>query len=296
MKIATIDIGSNGTKLLIQEVVLNKQKFAEFNKIAYLRLPLRLGLDVFETGVISPSKEKKINEAIQLFQSLLKFYDVKFLKTCATSAMREATNQQEIIQRVLQQTGVKIDILSVDEEITLIYENHSIDELDKKHAYLYINVSGGATDLILVINGNIKYKASFDIGTVRILKNLVKNKHFEKMQRELKNHVKSPFPILAVGSGGNINEILLISKVKKGENLTLKMTKEYYKELSGMSVEERMHTYDLSADRAEVLVGALKIYINVMTWVNANELYVPKIDLAHGLAHAFYQELVNATL
>ena len=173
MRIAAIDIGSNAARLLIVDVIVNKQKVAEFNKVNFIRLPLRLGFDVFENGEISQQKAQKIVTAMQVFQSLLTFYDVKALKACATSAMRDAKNSKEIIETVERQTGIKINIISGDEEAVLVNETHIAENMDREHGYLYVNVGGGSTDLIFYVDGKLRYKKSIDIGTIRILKNLV---------------------------------------------------------------------------------------------------------------------------
>jgi exopolyphosphatase / guanosine-5'-triphosphate,3'-diphosphate pyrophosphatase len=293
MKIAAIDIGSNAARLLIVDVVVNKQRVAEFNKISFVRLPLRLGFDVFETGKISPLKIQKIVTAMHVFQGVLTFYDVKYLKACATSAMRDAKNSNEIVKEVESQTGIKINIISGDEEAVLIHENHIAENMDREHGYLYVNVGGGSTDIIFYVDGKLMYKKSIDIGTIRILKNLVTEADWENMKAEVKANVKSKLPLVAIGSGGNINKLFSLSKKKEGKPLSLDLLKKYYAEFSSISVEERMHIYQFREDRADVIVPALQIYINLMKWANIHEIYVPKIGLVDGLAHAVYQDFIN---
>jgi len=293
MKIAAIDIGSNAARLLIVDVIVNKQNVAEFNKVDIIRLPLRLGFDVFENGKVSQLKMEKVVEAMQVFQSLLVFYEVKHLKVCATSAMRDAQNAHEIIKKVEHQTGIKIDIISGDEEAVLVNENHIAENMDKEHGYLYVNVGGGSTDVIFYENGKLRYKKSFDVGTIRLLKNLVTEAYWNNLKAELKANVKSNLPLVAIGSGGNINKIFSLSKKKEGKPLSLDLLKKYYADLNIISVEERIHRYKFRQDRADVIVPALQIYIRLMTWANIKDIYIPRIGLVDGLAHALYQEIVN---
>lgn len=293
MKIAAIDIGSNAARLLVVDVVVNKQRVAEFNKVNFVRLPLRLGFEVFENGEISELKTQKIVTAMKVFQGLLSFYDIKYLKACATSAMRDAKNSSEIVKIVERETGIKINVISGDEEAVLIHENHIAENMDREHGYLYVNVGGGSTDLIFYVDGVLKYKKSIDIGTIRILKNLVTKSHWDNMKAELKANVKSRLPLVAIGSGGNINKIFSLSKKKEGKPLTLDILKKYYADFSSISVEERIHLYNFREDRADVIVPALQIYINLMRWADINLIYVPKIGLVNGIAHALYQEIVN---
>jgi len=293
MKIATIDIGSNAARLLVVDVVVNKQRVAEFNKVNFVRLPTFLGFDVFENGQISDAKAEKFVSALQVFSDLITFYDVKHYKACATSAMRDAKNGNEIIEKVEKQTGIKIKVISGDEEAILINESHIAENMDREHGYLYVNVGGGSTELVFYVNGKLAYKKSVDIGTIRLLKNLVTESHWNNLKSELKANVKSHLPIVVIGSGGNINKVFSLSKKKERKPLTLEYLNSSYEELNGLSVEERMHTYNLSKDRAETIVPALKIYINIMQWAGIDEMYVPKIGLVDGLAQALYQEIIN---
>jgi exopolyphosphatase/guanosine-5'-triphosphate,3'-diphosphate pyrophosphatase len=252
-----------------------------------------LGFDVFENGKVSHLKGEKVVAAMQVFQSLLAFYDVKHLKACATSAMRDAQNGDEIIKKVEHQTGIKIDIISGDEEAVLVNENHIAENMDKEHGYLYINVGGGSTDVIFYEDGKLRYKKSFNVGTIRLLKNLITEDHWNNLKAELKANVKSNLPLVAIGSGGNINKIFSLSKKKEGKPLSLDHLKKYYDDFSSISVEERIHRYKLREDRADVIVPALQIYIHLMAWTNIKDIYIPKIGLVDGLAHALYQEIVN---
>lgn len=295
MKIAALDIGSNAARLLIVEVVVDKQGVAEFEKVNFVRLPLRLGFEVFESGEISERKAGKIVTAMQVFQGILNFYDVTHLKACATSAMRDARNSAEIVKMVERESGIKIRVISGDEEAVLVNENHIAENMDREHGYLYVNVGGGSTDLIFYSDGSVRYKKSIDIGTIRLLKNLVTASHWEALKAEIKENVKSSLPLVAIGSGGNINKVFSLSKKKEGKPLSLDLLKTYYAELTSMSVEERIHKFRLREDRADVIVPALQIYINLMRWAGIDQIYMPKIGLVDGLAHALYQELSKKT-
>lgn len=291
MRLAAIDIGSNAARLLIAEVIEGKNEKPLFNKLNLVRIPLRLGFDVFEKGAISKQRKGMILQTMKAYSHLLKVYDVTYVKACATSAMRDADNSEEIIRKVKLETGIEIKIISGDEEASFIYENHIAENLDKEHAYLYIDVGGGSTELTFFDDGKLKYKESFDIGTIRLLKGYVEDSAWEELKDHMKKNTKSNLPIVAIGSGGNINKIFSLSKKKEGKPLTLDHLKDYYKELSSVSLEQRIRLYKLREDRADVLVPALQIYINVMRWADIDEIYVPKIGLADGLIQSLYEEL-----
>ncbi|RKT01411.1 Ppx/GppA phosphatase family protein [Chryseobacterium defluvii] len=290
MKIAAIDIGSNAARLLINEVKINNKK-PEFIKLNLLRIPLRLGMDVFTLGKIGEEREKMVVDSMKIFSDLMKVYKVDHYRACATSAMRDAANGQEIIKEVKETSGIDIEIISGDEEATLVFENHVAEGLDKEFSYLYIDVGGGSTELTFYENGKMKYEKSFNIGTIRLLNNLVTLDNWKEMKVEIQKNITSKKPIVAIGSGGNINKVFSMSKTKDGKPMSLSHLKKVYKEFNELTVEERMTRYNLREDRADVLVYALKIFNNVMTWADISRIFVPKISVADGLIHNIYSHL-----
>ncbi len=292
MRLAAIDIGSNAARLLISDATTNDQGKTQFQKLNLVRVPLRLGFDVFEDNTISKEREDMIIKTIWSYKLLIEVYGVEYMKACATSAMRDATNGIEIIKKVKDDTGIEIEIISGDAEASLIYENHVAENMDKEHSYLYIDVGGGSTELTFFADGKLAFKRSFNIGTIRILKKQVDEFMWDEMRdflkRETKGHERD---MVAIGSGGNINKVFSISKRKEGKPLQLDLLKDYYRELSSFSVEERIRIYKLREDRADVIVPALSIYVNVMRWADIQEIYVPKIGLADGLIQHLYAEV-----
>ncbi len=291
MKLAAIDIGSNAARLLISDVISGPQNTTEFIKAALVRVPLRLGFDVFDKGEISPGKVEKIIKTIKSYKLLLDVYEVKHLKACATSAMRDASNSADIIKKVKAETGIEIHIISGQEEASLIYENHIAENMTADDSYLYIDVGGGSTELTFFSDNKLIFKESFDIGTIRLLKNQVNEATWDEMKECIRTKTKGYHHVTAIGSGGNINKIFSISKRKEGKPLSLELLRDYYKEFNNLSVSQRISLHKLREDRADVIVPALLIYINVMRWADTEEIYVPKIGLADGLIHNLYEEV-----
>ncbi len=294
MRLAAIDIGSNAARLLISDVINGPQGNPEFIKAALVRAPLRLGFEVFDKGEIPSNKVEKIIKTMKSYKLLLDVYEVKHLKACATSAMRDAANGAEIIKKVKAETGIEIKIISGQEEASLIYENHIAENMTKEESYLYIDVGGGSTELTFFSDGKLIFKESFNIGTIRILKNQVNEAMWDEMKAFIKTRTNGYHHVTAIGSGGNINKVFSLSKRKEGKPLTLDMLRDYFKEFSNLSVGQRMTLYHLREDRADVIVPALLIYINVMRWADTEEIYIPKIGLADGLIHTLYEEVKNA--
>ena len=291
MRIAAIDIGSNAARLLINEVTETKKGKPEFTKLNLLRIPLRLGMDVFTNGEIGPERKTMILDSMRIFSDLMKIYKVEHYRACATSAMRDAKNGPEIIKEVQESSGIDIEIISGDEEASLVFENHIAEGLDKNFAYLYIDVGGGSTELNFFENGKKKYEKSFNIGTIRLLNGLVKDDQWKEMKEEIRKNINSNHPILAIGSGGNINKIFSMSKTKDGKPMSTAFLKKYYKEMNGLTVADRMTQFNLREDRADVLVPALEIYNNIMSWSDIDKIFVPKISVADGLIHHIYDGL-----
>ncbi|SDD87534.1 Ppx/GppA phosphatase family protein [Niabella drilacis] len=291
MKLAAIDIGSNAARLLITDVRMIKKNKPDFIKSNLIRVPLRLGFDVFESGEISAGKTAHILSTMKAYRHLLDAYEVERVKACATAAMRDAKNGPQIIRQIKEATGLDIEIISGDREAALIYESHVAENLTRDGSYLYIDVGGGSTELTCFTNGAMTFKRSFNIGTIRLLKQQVTEAQWEEMKNDIRNHLKGIKKITGIGSGGNINKVFSLSKRKEGRPLSLELLRDYYKEFSSMALGERMSNYKLREDRADVIVPALLIYINVLKWVGAEEILVPKIGLADGLIHSLYDEV-----
>ena len=291
MILAAIDIGSNAARLLISDVQKVNDGKTIFNKLNLVRVPLRLGFDVFGSNIISSEKKIMLVETMKSFRHLMNAYNVEALKACATSAMRDAQNAQEIIATVQKEAGILIEVIDGDMEANLIYENHVAENMDNDHSYMYIDVGGGSTEISFFSNGILIYKKSFNIGTIRIIKNMVTTAHWEELKNTIKAVTKDQKAVVAIGSGGNINKVFNLSKRKEGRPLPLELLKEYLDELEPMSIKQRILKYEFRDDRADVIVPALQIYVNAMRWAGAQEIYVPKIGLADGLIQHLYEEI-----
>ncbi len=287
MILAAIDIGSNAVRLLICEVIKNGKEVT-FNKLNLLRIPVRLGFDVFEKGSIGGQKKKMLINTIKAFNNLMKVYEVDHYMACATSAMRDAENAKEIIKEIKSETTIEIEVITGELEAEIIYENHIAEFLDNNKSYLYVDVGGGSTELTLYHKGKIIVQKSFNIGTVRLLTNKVKDSTWDEMKETLKDLSKKYDNIIGIGSGGNINKVYAITGAKPGKSMSYEDIKDIYKEMEPLSIDERMNKYTLKQDRAEVIVPALSIYNAICKWSDITEMHVPKIGLADGLIHHLY--------
>ncbi len=291
MRLAAIDIGSNAARLLISQVLKNEQGEAVFNKLHLCRVPLRLGIDVFGEGVISKARMGMVLQTMKAYKHLMNAYQVDHLIACATSAMRDASNANEILRKVKMETGIDIQVISGSDEAAYIYENHTAENMDKNGNFLYIDVGGGSTELTYFSKGKLSFKHSFNIGTIRLMKGQINEDAWEEMKTAIKKNFKNNSNLITIGSGGNINKVFSLSKRKDGKPLSLETLRNYYRELNSFTLEERMIHYQMREDRADVIVPALQIYINAMRWADSSEIYVPKIGLADGLIQHLYAEL-----
>jgi exopolyphosphatase/guanosine-5'-triphosphate,3'-diphosphate pyrophosphatase len=291
MRLAAIDIGSNAARLLISQILKDADGQPVFSKLHLCRVPLRLGIDVFSEGVISKARMGMVLQTMKAYKHLMNAYQVDHLIACATSAMRDAKNAQEILRKIKMETGIDIKVISGSDEAAYIYENHTAEHMDKNGDFLYIDVGGGSTELTYFSRGKLTYKHSFNIGTIRLLKEQITEDDWEEMKTAIKKNLKTNTNIITIGSGGNINKIFSLSKRKDGKSLSLDTLRDYYREFSSFSMDERMIRYNMREDRADVIIPALQIYINAMRWAESSEIYVPKIGLADGLIQHLYAQL-----
>lgn len=288
MKFAAIDIGSNAVRLLISNVY-DSISGPVFKKSSLIRLPIRLGEDVFVNGKISEKKEQRLTKAMSAFKNMIDIHEVISYRACATSAMREASNGKEIAERIFKSTGVNIEIVSGTAEAEIIYANHIAEGLDNKFDYLYIDVGGGSTELTLFSNGYIKSSRSFNIGTIRLLHEKIEKWQWDEMKTWIKQQVISNKPIQAIGSGGNINKLYKLAKIKEGKPLSFEKLKELEVILNKYSYEERMEVIGLNPDRADVILPASKIYLTAMKVADCKKIFVPQIGMSDGLVHLQYE-------
>ncbi len=291
MILAAIDIGSNAARLLITEVIKEKDGQVTFKKLNLLRVPLRLGFDVFAHKQIGDDKVAMLKETMLSYKHLMRAYKVQSVKAFATSAMRDAENSTVIIKQITEETGIVIEIITGDKEAGLVYENHVAENMDKDHSYLYVDVGGGSTEISFFTAGKAVFQKSFNIGTIRLLQNAVTDEHWQEMKNAIKQTTKDHKEVVGIGSGGNINKVFSMSKRKDGKALPISLLRDYYRELSAVSLQDRITQYDMRSDRADVIVPALLIYLNTMRWAGAEEIYVPKIGLADGVIKNMWEEI-----
>lgn len=293
-KFAAIDIGSNAIRLLVSNVITTKDTAPQFKKSALVRVPIRLGADSFVEGTISEKNTDRMMNAIKAFKLLMNVHGVESYKACATSAMREASNGLEIIEKIYQKTGVKINIISGKEEAEIISSTDLHELISGDKSYLYVDVGGGSTEFTIFSKGKIIISKSFKIGTVRILNNKKeKNKDaFKKIENWIKDNTKGYRKISLIGSGGNINKLFKMSGRTEGAPISYIYLNAQYQFLKNMSYSDRITELSLNPDRADVIIPATKIYLSAMKWSGARKIYVPKIGLADGIIKSlFYKKI-----
>lgn len=291
---AAIDIGSNAVRLLIKEIKEEQGK-AHFSKVLMLRVPLRLGFDVFDIGKISEKKEKNMIRLMKAFRHLMKIYDVKHYRACATSAMRDAKNGMDIIKQIEKKTGVHIDIIDGQEEAKIIYNNHVEHMEDQKGNYMYVDVGGGSTEINLLSEGQLVCSRSYNIGTVRMLNNAVKDSEWERLKNDLAELAKSYPQTNIIGSGGNINKLYRLADKKNKKKMTMQVSvlQELHTRLKALSLEERMEQFGMKPDRADVIIPAGEIFLTIANIIGASYIHVPVIGLSDGIIDELYLQNKN---
>ncbi len=289
-KYGAIDIGSNAIRLLISNVIVSDEKEPKFKKSSLVRVPIRLGADAFTSGIISEQNVRRMIDAIEAFKLLMNVHGVKTYKACATSAMREAKNGSEIVEKIKVQTGVKIDIIGGKEEAAIISSTDLNQLIEGNHTYLYVDVGGGSTEITVFTRGKIITSKSFKIGTVRLLNNKKStNKEiFSNVEKWIKKNTSDLKKVSLIGSGGNINKLFKMSGRTEGKPISYIYLNAQYQFLKQMSFDERVSELSLNPDRADVIIPATKIYLSAMKWSGARKIYVPKIGLSDGIIKSLF--------
>lgn len=290
MRLAAIDIGSNAARMLIVDV-RNTLKKPIFNKLNLIRIPLRLGFDVFVNGKIGTQKRKMLLHMMKAFKELMKLYNVDEVKAIATSAMRNAKNSDDIIKEIKKETGIKIKVISGVKEADLLFQIHAAEKINRNKTYLYVNVGGGSTELSIYEEGSGQANCSVEIGTVRLLKNKVKSSQWKELQTKVIEYKKKYDIHALIGTGGNINKVLSLSGNSPEQPLYYNELIKLHKKLSKLTTAQRMEQYRLKGDRADVIVPALEIYTSVMKWSKSKIIYVPKMGLVDGIIYSLFTQM-----
>lgn len=287
---AAIDIGSNAVRLLIKSIDREAVQEKKIKKVMMLRVLLRLGFDVFSIGELSEKKADKLRRLMKAFRQLMKIYDVDDYRACATSAMRDARNGRTIIKKIEKDTGIRIEIIDGQEEARMIYNNHIECMEDRLGNYMYVDVGGGSTEINLLTNGELVWSVSYNIGTVRMLSNAVKEGTWQQMEEELMKVTEGVAAINIIGSGGNINKLFRLAdkKDKKLQRLPVSSLQTVYDVLKPLTPEERVEAFSLKQDRADVIVPAAEIFLKIAEVVHAEYIYVPVIGLSDGIIDNLY--------
>ncbi len=289
-KYAAIDIGSNAVRVLITNVITVPGNPPKFVKNAIVRVPIRLGEDSFTVGEISTINKKRMIKAMQAFKLIMKIHGVKDYMACATSALREANNSGEVVDKIKAKTGIKVQVIDGKREAEIISKTNIFEFINKNRTFLYIDVGGGSTEFSVLINGKRIVSRSFKIGTVRMLNNMVNDKVWLEIQSWIETNTAGFNKIALLGSGGNINKLFKIAGIKEGRPLSYIKLNTLYSQLNELSYDERILKFNLNPDRSDVIIPASQIYLKALKWSGASEIFVPKIGLADGMIKVLYKQ------
>lgn len=291
-KYAAVDIGSNAIRLLIATVIKKEGFPTQFKKTSLVRLPIRLGADVFLKGNISSGNYKRLLDAMQAYSLIIKTHKVVAFRACATSAMREAKNGKEIVSKLKAATGIDIQIIDGNDEAAIIASTDLKQLISDNKVFLYVDVGGGSTEFTVFANGKNIASHSFKLGTVRIINGMVEDTMWEQAQQWVTQHTKAYSKINVIGSGGNINSIYRFSEKKVGQPLSYLFMSNFYEKVKQYDYNQRVFELKMNPDRADVIIPATRIYLSAMKWAKAKNMYVPKIGLADGIVKQLYNERI----
>lgn len=291
MNIAAIDIGSNGARLLIKSFDDNAPASSRIRKLLFVRIPLRLGQDVFTLGKVSKERQHMMMHMMKAFRQFMLLYKVEHFRACATSAMRDADNGKKVMCRIEKETGIRLEIIPGAEEAQLLC-NNLVENTDSGVGnYAYVDVGGGSTEISLLHDGVLAESHSFNIGTLRLLAGAVTQEERNAMCSVLENYAREFPDTKIIGSGGNINRLFKLAKVKgDSRELPVESIRELHNILAPLSLEERKQKFKLKDDRADVIVPAAEIFITVASTLDSDSIIVPNISLADSIVDGIYKE------
>lgn len=291
MNIAAIDIGSNGARLLIKNFDDNAPAASRIKKLLFVRIPLRLGKDVFALGKISKERQRMMMHMMKGFKQFMELYNVEHFRACATSAMRDAENGKKVMRRIEKETGIKLEIIPGAEEAQLLCNNLVENTESGVGNFAYVDVGGGSTEISLLHDGVLAESHSFNIGTLRMLAGAVTPEERNAMCRMLEKYAEDFPGTKIIGSGGNINRLFRLAKIKgDSRSLLVATLKQLYAELAPLSLEERMEQFKLKDDRADVIIPAAEIFLLVARSLKCEDILVPNISLADSIVDGIYRD------
>lgn len=260
------------------------------SRVMYMRVPLRLGADVFTLGKVSNERARMMKHMLKAFRQIMKLNAVDDYRACATSAMRDASNGKKVLKRLREETGVKLEIIEGREEALLLCNNIVENTAAATGAYAYIDVGGGSTEVSLLADGVLSHSQSYNIGTLRMLGGNVPRERFETMRADLERFAAATPGIKIIGSGGNINKLFKLTHGDKNtREVSVEAIREIYNKLLPLSVEERMEKFSLKADRADVIIPATEIFLIAAEALHCNSITVPNISLADSIVDGLYR-------
>ena len=291
-KFAAIDIGSNGVRMLISNVISTRSSKVFFQKNSLVRVPIRLGEDSFTSGDISDINLKRLIKAINAFKLIMKVHNVSFYKAYATSALREASNSKHVVNKVLKKCNINIEIIDGIKEAKIISKSNVSTIIKPDVIFLSIDVGGGSTEFSFIKSGKTISSKSFKLGTIRLLKGTVSYQIWDEVKTWILENITNYNKITLLGSGGNINKIFSLSNTKEGKPMSRIIFNKIFKQLETINYYDRMVKYSLNPDRADVILPASKIFLKAFEWTSASKIYVPRVGLSDGIIKDIHEDLM----
>ncbi|CAI8265383.1 MAG: Guanosine-5'-triphosphate,3'-diphosphate pyrophosphatase [Flavobacteriaceae bacterium] len=291
-KFAAIDIGSNAIRMLVANVVIDKDQPTQFHKNSIVRVPIRLGEDSFTVGEISSKNVKRLTRAFKAFKQIMKVHEVSRYRAYATSALREASNTPWVLDKIKEKTGISVEVIDGRKEAKIISTNTGLQNINiRNKTFLFVDVGGGSTEFSIIRNGELLASKSFKLGTVRLLNDLVPDRVWKEIKKWVVGHTKEYKKIAVLGTGGNINKLVKLTSTKEGKPLSLVALSSIYHQLQSLTYEERILQFELNPDRADVILPATRIYLRAMGWCGATRIYIPKAGLADGMIQEMFESM-----
>lgn len=305
VRVAAIDVGSNAMRFVAAEFS-DLQTFAE---LAFERVPVRLGHGAFLSGRLTSQSMDATIEAFRRFRTSLNELGILHVRAVATSAVRESANGAELIERILDETDIRLEPISGSEEARLVWlaVRNQIEFGDDK--WLLVDLGGGSVEVSLVDDSGILWSESHTMGSVRLLEELSEVADAPGKFRNLLAEYAATLRIPAaarhwksvglIATGGNIEALARLAGGQTDpagtREIALTDLRAVIDTLSRMSYGQRVSNLGLRKDRADVILPASVVYERLAVLAAAERILVPGIGVKEGVLLDLAQEVVGAS-
>lgn len=303
-KLAAVDVGSNAIRFAVAEVV----EPGRLEPVESSRIALRLGTDAFGPGSLQPATLDAAVEALQQLRRRMDELGIVWYRAVATSATRESSNGEELVRRAWEEAGVRLEVLSGEEEARLIWRAVRERGGAPDGSWVLVDLGGGSVEVARTRGDEVEWTVSRPLGTVKLLSEgagkadaaASARKRISALATAVRERLdeKGPAPAGMLATGGNIEALATLAGVPPASDgprvLGMDALRKATARLEELSVEARQSELGLAPDRADVILPASVVYAELAEAVGVEEIHIPDVGLKEGVLLELADTLAGA--